>query len=410
MGFEMAEAFDYVIVGNSAAGLQALQTLRKYSAEASIALIDREDCPAYSRVLTPYFVGGKTERDNLFIVERDFYQKTGATTLFGRTVVALDADGRKVELDDGSLITFGKLLLATGAEARQLKVSSRRSSVLRHMSDAELLVKLMQDAKSITAIGAGLVSLPLLSHAPEAAEKHLIVGSDRILSRMVDAEASAILENRFAESGLQLHKQNDIVKIEEGDRLQLHLASGDSLTTDMLIVGKGVAPNSELARAAGLKVDYGILVDDFCCTSHTDIYAAGDAAEGRDFITGEPIIQGNWMTAVEQGENAALNMLGMTCAYAGSLKNNITEIFGVDVAAIGECLDNSVDSVSTYDQGTGRFRKVFLDEQQVIGAILIGETNDAGLYYQWIRTRSQFPGKQVLSGSNTYAGFQQRMA
>jgi NAD(P)H-nitrite reductase large subunit len=103
-------------------------------------------------------------------------------------------------------------------------------------------------------------------------------------------------------------------------------------------------------------------------------------------------------------------MLGMTCAYAGSLKNNITEIFGVDVAAIGECLDDSVDSVSTYDQGTGRFRKVFLDEQQVIGAILIGETNDAGLYYQWIRTRSQFPGKQVLSGTNTYAGFQQRMA
>lgn len=406
----MAEAYDYVIIGNSAAGLQALQTLRKHSKDSSIAIIDREDCPAYSRVLTPYFVGGKTGRDNLFIVDRDFYDQTGATTLFGRTVVALDADGRQVELDNGCRITFGKLLLATGAEARQLKVASNRSSVLRHMSDAEQLVELMHGAKSITAIGAGLVSLPLLSHAPASAEKHLIVGSDRILSRMVDAEASAILEDRFAESGLQLHKQNDIVKIEEAERLQLHLSSGGTLTTDMLIVGKGVAPNSELARAAGLKVAYGILVDDFCCTSHADIYAAGDAAEGRDFITGEPIIQGNWMTAVEQGENAALNMLGMTCAYAGSLKNNITEIFGVDVAAIGECLDDSLDSVSTYDQGTGRFRKVFLDEQQVIGAILIGETNDAGLYYQWIRTRSQFPGTQVLSGTNTYAGFQQRMA
>jgi len=410
MGFDMAEAFDYVIVGNSAAGLQALQTFRKHSTDTSIAIIDREDCPAYSRVLTPYFVGGKTERDNLFIVDRDFYNQTGITTLFGRTVVALDADGRQLELDDGSRITFGKLLLATGAEARQLKVASSRSSVLRHMSDAEQLVELMQDAKSITAIGAGLVSLPLLSHAPATAEKHLVVGSDRILSRMVDAEASAILEDFFAEKGLQLHKQNDIVSIEEGDRLKLQLASGDCLTSDMLIVGKGVAPNSELARAAGLKVDYGVLVDDFCRTSHADIYAAGDAAEGKDFITGEPIIQGNWMTAVEQGENAALNMLGMTCAYAGSLKNNITEIFGVDVAAIGECLDDSLDSVSTYDQSTGRFRKVFLDEQQVIGAILIGETNDAGLYYQWIRTRSKFPGKHVLSGSNTFASFQQRMA
>jgi NAD(P)H-nitrite reductase large subunit len=407
----MADAFDYVVVGNSAAGLQALQTLKKHASEASVAIIDREDLPAYSRVITPYFVGGKTERDNLFIVDRDYYRQAGVTTLFGRCVVALDTEGRQLELDDGSRVCYGKLLLATGAEARQLSITSGRASTLRHMADAEKLVELMQKAQSITAIGAGLVSLPLLSHAPESAEKHLVVGSNRILSRMVDAEASAIIEERLAAKGLQLHKQNDVVAIEEGDRLQLHLASGDSLISDMLIVGKGVEPNSALARAAGLQVNYGVLVDDYCRTSHADIYAAGDAAEGKDFITGEPVIQGNWMTAVEQGENAALNMLGITCAYAGSLKNNITEVFGVDIAAIGECLEDSARSVSNHDQRTGRFRKVFLNEQeQVIGAILIGETNDAGAYYQWIRTRSIFPGKEVLSGTNTYAGFQQRMA
>jgi NAD(P)H-nitrite reductase large subunit len=411
MGYVMAERFDYVIVGNSAAGLQALRTLRKYAADASVAIIDREDCPAYSRVLTPYFVGGKTERDNLFIVDRDYYNQTGLTTLFGRNAVALDVDGRQLELDDGSRVSFGKLLLATGAEARQLKVASDRSSVLRHMADAEKLVEMMRGAKSITAIGAGLVSLPLLSHAPASAEKHLVVGSNRILSRMVDAETSAILEKRFAENGLQLHKQNDVVAIEEGDRLQLQLASGDCLVSDMLIVGKGVEPNSALARAAGLQVNYGVLVDDYCCTSHSDIYAAGDAAEGKDFVTGEPIVQGNWITAVEQGENAALNMMDMACAYAGSLKNNITEVFGVDVAAIGESLDDTIPSVSVHDQKTGRFRKVFLNEkQQVIGANLIGETNDAGLYYHWIRTRAHFPGKQVMNGTNSYAGFQQRMA
>jgi NAD(P)H-nitrite reductase large subunit len=117
------------------------------------------------------------------------------------------------------------------------------------------------------------------------------------------------------------------------------------------------------------------------------------------------------MTAVEQGENAALNMMGKTCAYDGSLKNNITEVFGVDVAAIGDCMDDTTQSISVHDQSTGRFRKVFLNEQdQVIGANLIGETNDAGLYYHWIRTRSKFPGKQVLSGTNSYAKFQLRMA
>ena len=104
-------------------------------------------------------------------------------------------------------------------------------------------------------------------------------------------------------------------------------------------------------------------------------------------------------------------MLGMQCAYPGSLKNNITEMFGVDIAAIGECLADTGRSVRVHDQKTGRFRKVFLNQrEQVIGAILIGETNDAGGYYKWIRTRSVFPGRQALNGANTYAGFQRRMA
>jgi len=407
----MAHTFDYVIVGNSAAGLQALRTLRKHDRHSSVAIIDREDLPAYSRVLTPYFVGGKAERDHLFLVDHDYYRQAGAETLFGRTVVAIEPDSRQLELDDGHRVHFGKLLLATGAEARQIDVASERSSVLRHMAHAEQLTAMMQGAECITAIGAGLVSLPLLSHAPQSAEKHMVVGSNRILSRMVDAEASALLEERFTANGLQLHKQDDVVAIEEGERLQLRLASGKTLASDMLIVGKGVAPNSALAHAAGLQVADGILVDDHCRTSHPDVYAAGDAAEGKDFISGEPVVQGNWMTAVEQGENAALNMLGKSCAYAGSLKNNISEMFGVDVAAIGACLDAGEPSVSTYDPRTGRFRKVFLnDREQVVGAILIGETNDAGMYYKWIRTRTPFPGKAVLHGTNTYAGFQYRMA
>ena len=85
-------------------------------------------------------------------------------------------------------------------------------------------------------------------------------------------------------------------------------------------------------------------------------------------------------------------------------------MFGVDVAAIGACLDASLPNVCSHDPRTGRFRKVFLNEsEEVIGAVLIGETNDAGLYYKWIRTRSTFPGKSVLHGTNTYAGFRHRM-
>jgi len=407
----MPQYFDFVVLGNSAAGLQALRTLRKHDRSKTVAIIDREDCQAYSRVLTPYYVGGHIDRSGIDIVDRSFYQQLGVTTLFGQSAVGLNPDGPFVELADGEKIGFGKLLLANGAEARTLSVSSDKTTVLRHAADAEKIISLLKDAKAVTAIGAGLVSLPLLSHASDEMEKHLVVGSNRIFSRVVDAEAAAILEDSLTARGLMLFKGNDVTEIEDGERLTLSLKVGGTLESDLLIVGKGVQPNTELAKDAGLKVNDGVLIDRFCCSSHPDIYAAGDVAEGADFISGEATIQGNWMTAVEQGENAALNMLGRVTAYEGSLKNNITEIFGIDVAAVGYCQDDAPQTVCNYSSESGRFRKVFLDEQErVIGATMIGETNDSGLYYQLVKTRSQFPGAQLLAGTANYAQTQLRLA
>ena len=406
----MTEQYDFVIIGNSAAGLQALRTLRRHDQQVSIALIDREDCPAYSRVLTPYYIGGHILREGLDIVDHSFYEERGVTAILGHSVISIDPEKHSLQLADGREIGFKKLLIATGAEARTLPTTTQRTCVLRHMADAEKLVDLYQDIKSVTATGAGLVSLPLLSHAPEEAEKHLVVGSNRIFSRVVDPETSTILEEQLKAKGLNIHKQNDIKEIVEEDQLQLKLNSGKQLSSDLLIVGKGVSPNNQLAVAAGLDVADGILIDRFCRSNHPDIFAAGDAAEGADFITGETTIQGNWMTAVEQGENAALNMLGIECRYQGSLKNNITEIFGIEVAAVGYCQDDVAEIISSWNAVAGRFRRVFLDEKQrVVGANMVGETNDAGLYYQLVTTRSVFPGKQMLTGTANYAQVQLRL-
>jgi len=407
----MSEQYDFVVIGNSAAGLQAIRTLRKHDRQSTIALIDREDCPAYSRVLTPYYIGGHILREGLDIVDLPFYQHLGVTPVFGQAVTTIAPEKHSLELADGVKIGFKKLLLATGAEARTLPSSTQRACVLRHMDDAEKLFSLFQEVKSVTAIGAGLVSLPLLSHASKQAEKHLVVGSNRIFSRVVDAETSAILEDQLKTKGLKIHKQNDISEMVEDKQLQLKLTGGEQLSSDLLIIGKGVNPNTHLAASAGLEVATGVLISDYCCSSHPDIYAAGDVAEGLDFISGEKTVQGNWMTAVEQGENAALNMLGIECRYQGSMKNNITEIFGIEVAAVGYCRDDVAEVVSSWNPVTGRSRRVFLDEKQrVVGANLVGETNDAGLYFQLISTRSVFPGAQMLTGTAKYSQVQLRLA
>ena len=407
----MQQRHDIVIIGNSAAGLQAIRTLRRHSRLVSVALIDQEDCPAYSRVLTPYFVGGKTDKNNLFIVDRSFYLEMGVTPLFGQAAVGIDLERHQVRLADGSSVGFGKLLIAAGGEARSFAGANTRVCTLRHMADAEKLGALLGSAKSVTALGAGLVSVPVLSHLPTGVERHLVVGSDRVFSRVVDAESAALLEEHFQEAGVVLHKRDDITKVTEGARLELTLASGGRITSDVLIVGKGVTANTRLAREAGLAVCDGILINDFCRTGHPDVYAAGDVAEGKDFVTGQSTVQGNWMTAVEQGENAAQNMLGLCSVYQGSMKNNITEVFGLDVAVIGYCQDDAPRTVSAGNRFTRRFRKVFLDEQdRLIGASLIGETNDAGVYFQMVRGRMPFPGARMLQGENRHAGIMQQNA
>ncbi|MDX9710112.1 MAG: FAD-dependent oxidoreductase [Trichloromonas sp.] len=401
----MAEHFGIVIVGNSAAGLQALRVLRKHDRARSILLIDREDRPAYSRVHTPYFIGGKTERENLFIVDEAFYRELGIATRFGRTATALDVERRLLTLDDGTGISFGQLLLAVGGEARPLAVEAGRVSVLRHLADADRLAQLFPVARAAAALGAGLVSLPLLSHAPAETEKHLIVGSNRIFSRLLDAESAQLLEERFVAAGLRLHKRDDIADLTAAGRLNLTLNSGTQLTVDLLIVGKGVKPNTELAARAGLATGDGIRVDDCCRAGHSHIYAAGDCAEGADFVTGEATVQGNWLTAVEQGEVAALNMLGRDCRYEGSLKNNISEIFGVELAVVGYCGDDAPAVRVFCDAASGRYRKLFLDERErVLGAVLIGDSNDAGVYYHLVKSRAPLPEASRLSGTNRYAG------
>lgn len=402
----MKDRFDILIIGNSAAGISAIKTIRKLNKDVTVGLIDRENCPAYSRVMTPYFLGKKCDKDGLFIADEKFYRDNDVYTIFGETAVKIDLDRRAVVLERGKTVYFDRLIIATGAEATTINVRSDRCSVLRHMEDALTLERLFENAKSVTAIGAGLVSLPVLSHLDHIGkniEKNLIVASGRIFSRVLDRDASLILEDKLTKKGLNIYKNDDIASFEEKDRLYLTLKSGKVLATDTLLVGKGVTPNIKIAKDAGIDCHYGILID-YCCMTNVDgVYAAGDVAEGRDFITGEKLIQGNWITAVEQGEIAALNALGYKTIYDGSIKNNTTEVFGYDIAVVGYYQDDAPKTETYYNEFTETYRKIFLDSDgTIIGVTMLGNTNDAGVYYDMIRTREKVQKADFLSKFLTY--------
>ncbi len=410
MEASVGKKYDILILGNSAAGLSAAVKARKLNKKKSICIVDREEYPAYSRVMTPYFSGHKIDKEGLFIVENEFYNKNDIVTEFGKTVVEILPDKKEVLLNNGKSLNYEKLLIGLGAEATEISVKSPKASVLRHMSDAEFLHNAFNTAKSVTGIGAGLVTLPVLSHLKDDVEKNLIIGSGRIFSRVVNEEAALLIEEELFKKGVKIFKRDDISDYSEGDRLELNLKSGQKISTDVLVVGKGVTPNTDIAKNAGIEVNDGIIINKKCQTSMEDIYAAGDVAEGKDFVTGEMLIQGNWMTAVEQGEVAAMNMLGIDVEYEGSIKNNITEIFGIDVAVVGYYYDDAPITETHYNEFTGVYRKVFMNEnRQVIGATLLRETNVAGLFYEMIKTREVFPENFWSSGNNSYAGKMNRL-
>lgn len=388
--------FDIVIVGNSAAGLSAVNTLRRYNQYSSIALFDREDCPAYSRVSLPYYIVGKASRDKLFIVDPAFYERMGVNAFLGQEVAEINPLKKEIRTLQGLKCSYGKLFLGIGGESKKTGLEQEKAERLRHLKDGDAIHSGIAEAKSVTGLGAGLVTVPLLSHLKEEMEKNLVISSDRILSRVVEREASFLLEEEMAKKGVRLFKKDDVTKITANGKLTLHLKSGNTILTDFLIIGKGVEPNIELAQKAGIEVDQGIIVDEKMRTSAEDVYAGGDCAQGKDFITGKPVIQGNWFTAVEQGEAAAKSMLGLDFQYEGSLKHNITYIFGKEVAVVGYNREDAPFSYSYYNSKTGLYRCVFLDEKErLIGATLIGETDESGIYYYLVKTRAKIPGGRL---------------
>jgi NAD(P)H-nitrite reductase large subunit len=379
--------YDIVIIGNSAAAISAVNTIRKYNSSLSIALIDRENTKAYSRVLTPYYISGKTDVNGLFMVDEHYYNKNKVTTYFGSEATFIDRNKHGVHLSNGKILQYKMLLIANGAEAIKIGFKSDNISNLRHLNDAIKLRKYFLRSKIVAGFGAGLVTIPMMSHFDDNVKKYLIISSNRILSRLLDNESSEIIENSLVKRGLHIYKKENIESIENNnDKIIINLSSGVNLLSDCLIVGKGVKPNTELARDSGINIDSGVLIDEYCRTNDPDIYAAGDVAEGFEFATNRKIIQGNWLTAVEQAEIAAKNMLGQKVAYEGSIKCNITKIFGVGVAVIGIIDDDIYESEKNYNPLTDTYRKYYIDDAgKLKGVVMINNTDEAGIYYGLIK-------------------------
>lgn len=410
----MGHSGQHTIIGNSAAALAAVRAIRSCGNRQPIALICAEHNYAYSPVLTTYYIGGQIRREQMFLTDETFYRKYNVQAHFGRHVEGIDTDRRLLYLERHKPLPYDQLLIASGASARRLKTVApeARSFVhtLRTIADAERIRNASARARAVVAFGAGLVSLQTIKALlPTRAKIWLIVGSEQVLSQQMNRRAALLVQHRLTNSGIEILFGRDIERIErKGEGVRVVTSWGESLLADLVVVGKGVEPNLQMITQTSIQRDVGIIVDNRMRTNVNGIYAAGDVAQGENLITGRKEVIATWFNACAQGEIAGKNMAGVTAYRTQQIRENVTTLMGLVVVSLGESNPprGRYEEICCENLLSGEMRMLYLDGGRIVGALLIGRADDAGVLRHCIANRIDVSGqkKKIATAAVNFAG------
>jgi 3-phenylpropionate/trans-cinnamate dioxygenase ferredoxin reductase component len=305
-----------LIVGGGQCGARAAHTLRTNGWNGAITLVGNEASPPYERPpLSKAVLTGECDSAHGPLYGATFYEEQRIETLFGRRACTLDRVRRTVSLDDGRVIGYTRLLLATGATPRTLDVPGRTLNgihTLRTDVDADRIAQRLLPGRRIAIVGAGFIGLEVAASAiARGCDVVVLEAAPRALMRAVPAPVAQCIIDMHRSKGVDVRFGASIVRfVGEGHVSGIELAGREVVACDTVIVGIGVTPCTELAQQAGLDVMDGIVVDEHLRTSDTAIFAAGDACSFVHPLFGKRIRLECWKNAEDQARIAASNMLG----------------------------------------------------------------------------------------------------
>lgn len=371
-----------VIIGNSAAAVGCIEGIRKNNQEVNITVISNEPHHTYSRPLISYLLYGKTDEQRMKYRPDSFYDDNRVTAMLGKTVVRIDKEQKKVELDDGQTMPYDKLLVATGSKPfvppmKGLE-SVQKKFTFMTLNDAKALEAALFPDASVLVIGAGLIGLKCVEGIRDKVSSVTVVDmADRILPSILDAEGSALVQKSIEQKGVRFILSNSVKEFQGNTAL---LTNDETLHFDLVVVAVGVRPNVELVKEIGGNVNRGIVTDECCHTSIPDIYAAGDCSESYDITVNQHRILALLPNAYMQGESAGYDMVGASKPYDKAIPMNAIGFFGYHVITAGSYDGEAYVSVD----GDG-YKKLVVKDGLLKGYILIGDVRRAGIYTKLIR-------------------------
>jgi len=378
----------FVIIGNSAAGIAAVEAIRSKDKSAKLTIISNEEYPVYCRCMISYYLAGEVKEEKLFYRPKDFYQKNNLELILNKKVIRVDPKKNRVICEDKTQISYDALFIATGSRPKFPSTPGiKKKGVfgLRTLKDAKEISGLIPLTKSICVLGGGLIGLKAAyALRKRGLEVKVVVKSKQILSQMLDNQAAAFLQKRLEENGVELLLGQDVTEIigEGGDIQAVKLDSGKAFACSMIVVGKGVEPNVDLIKEAGIDCKEGIIVNNLLQTNIPNVYAGGDVCASSHAL---------WPIAVEQGRTAGLNMAGGKIIYDGSLGMNSIEFFGLPVISLGIYKtkegDAAYEELKVCDAKENTYKKLVLKGNVLVGAILAGKIKNSGVFLRLIREK-----------------------
>jgi 3-phenylpropionate/trans-cinnamate dioxygenase ferredoxin reductase subunit len=306
----------FAIVGGGLAGGKAAETLREDGFDGRVVLVGAETERPYERPpLSKEYLRGEAERSTIYVHDEGYYAEHEIELRLGRTASELDVPARELTLDDGERIRYDTLLLATGAEPRRLELPGADLDgvrYLRSVTNSDALRDRFERARSVVVVGAGWIGCEVAAAARQRGLDVTLVEPLQVpLQRVLGDELGGFYRDVHVEQGVQVLTGVGVEAFEGGDAIErVVLADGRRIDCELVVVGIGVRPRTQLAERAGLAVDDGVLVDERLQTSAPGVFAAGDVARAQHPFYGATVRVEHWATALNQGPAAARSMLG----------------------------------------------------------------------------------------------------
>ncbi len=380
----------YLIAGGWTAGTAAAQHLRKLDSSSVITIVDAEPVSYYPRPDLIDYLAGRKSRDQLFVHAISWYGENRITLISGRRITHIHATEHQVVVDDGTVLSYDRLLLATGASPFVPPLPGADQAgvfTLRTLSDADTLLAHIVPGATVVVVGGGVLGLEAARSLVEQGMKATVIEfAGRLLPNQLDERSAEMLMEHLRSLGITTLVGAESQEIVLGERGAAGVLLKDSRLAqgEFVLLSTGVRPNVTVAREAGIATGRGVQVDGSMQTSAPDVYAAGDVIEHRGRVYG--IIP----PCLEQAGVAAQNMVSPgTATYEGSIMSSSLKTCGIDVLSMGNVNPTQEQHVQVIQaQGQQTYRKVVLENGIIVGIILYGTTNGAQQLQQAMRSHT----------------------